>query len=92
MGPKTETLVVELERAIDLLRKAGDGYHADRIGECRALLLQSDFRGIGCVLTVFHAKGSLNDVARPPLGELSHEIYALADEIRRDVERDSRRE
>ena len=90
MGPKTERLIALLDRSIARLRETSDHYHVRKIEECRNLLLNSDFRGIGRTLSVFDAKGSLNDVQHPPLGALSHEVWELADVIRREVERDSR--
>ena len=91
MGPKTEKLIGLLEHAAAKLRDDGDAYHAGRVQECLNLLLCSDFRGIGRVLSVFNARGSLSDVAKPPLGRLGGEIWELADDIRRDVERDLRK-
>ena len=92
MGQKTESLIALLAEAVTQLRDVGDGYHASKVEECRNLSLQSDFRGIGRTLSVFNARSSLNDVQPRPLGELGHEIFELADSIRREVERDSCRE
>ena len=92
MGPKTESLIALLAEASAELRASGDDYHASRVEECRDLLLQSDFRGIGATLSVFNARSSLNDVQPRPLETLSNQIYTLADAIRREVERGSYRE
>ena len=92
MGPKTDRLIALLDQSVARLRDNRDDYHADRVKECRDLLARSDFRGITHTLTVFHPKGSLNDIEKPPLGALSHEVWTLADAIRREVERESRRE
>ncbi len=92
MGPKTERLIALLDRSIALLRDSHDDYHADRVKECRDLLAESDFRGISHTSSVFHPKGSLNDIEKPPLNALSSEVWTLAEEIRREVERESLRE
>ena len=92
MGPKTESLIALLEQAAARLHELGDSRHAAEVEECKGLLERSDFRGIGRTLSVFDARGSLNDVRHPPLGDLSREIWTQADAIRREVERDSRRD
>ncbi len=91
MGPRTEQLIALLDQSVSALRDAGDDHHAGKVEECRDLLLRSDFRGISRTLSVFHAKGSLNDVPEPPLGDLSSQIWTLAEAIRREVERDTHR-
>ena len=92
MGPRTARLIGLLDQAAARMHELGDSVHALRIEECREFLQRSDYRGIERTLSVFNARGSLNDVERPPLGDLSREIWAQADSIRRDVERDSRRD
>jgi len=100
MGPKTERLIGALEQAISLLRELGDEYRANRVAKCKALLEQSDFRGITTVLGVFHPKSSIREVSWPSsegsserisadekFQMLSGSIYDLADNIRREVER-----
>ena len=85
-------LIEQLDQAAARLHELGDSRHAVKVEECRGLLERSDFRGIGRTLSVFDARGSLNDVQHPPLGDLSRDIWTLEDAIRRDVERDSRRD
>lgn len=91
MGPKTEELIALLDQSVMRLREIGDEYHAGRVRQCSDLLRQSDFRGIGRTLSVFDARSGMNDVRHPPLGALSNEVWALADAIRREVERESPR-
>ena len=92
MGPKTEQLIALLDQSVSALRDSGDDYHARKAEECSSLLRRSDFRGISRTLSVFSARGSLNDVPEPPLGDLGSKIWELAEAIRREVERETYRD
>jgi hypothetical protein len=62
MGPKTEQLIGVLEQLAVLLESDGDDHWSQWIRKARALLVNTDYRGIEYLLSAYGGMGSLNDL------------------------------
>ncbi|MCL9782132.1 hypothetical protein M9194_11910 [Vibrio sp. S4M6] len=67
MGPRTKKLVLELEKAVELLRSCSENHWADWLTKSANLLRRGQFSGIEHFEGAFGGMGSINDLVLTPI-------------------------
>jgi hypothetical protein len=70
MGQRTEELIDVLEQLIRVLESGGEMRWSRWMQKARALLIDSDYSGIICLLSAYGGMGSFNDLV---LGQTASE-------------------
>ena len=93
MGPKTERLVVVLDKLIVMLNDDEQQHWATWMSQARSWIVESDLGGIEKVLMAYGGMGSFNDTgmktvsrANEEFEQLRTEAWQLATEIKNENE------